>query len=69
LLGWVRRQTTKTVFTISIDKSNIKNPMLNLQYERSGVYKPPKTKKKLKFEGTYSRKCDFPFRMLGYHEN
>jgi len=39
-----------------------------LQCERSGVYKPPKTKNKLKLEGTYSRKCDCPFRMRGNFE-
>jgi len=42
--------------------------MLTLQCERSGVYEPPKTKKKLKLEGTSIRKCDCSFRMHGYFE-
>ena len=40
--------------------------MLTLQCERSGVYKPPKRRKKLNLEGTCSRKCDCPFRLRGY---
>jgi len=52
-------------FTISIDKSNINFLMLTLQCERSGVYKLPKTKKKLKLEGTGSRKGDCPVMMQG----
>jgi len=32
----------------------------------SGVYKPPKRRKKLNHKGTGSRKCDCPFRMCGY---
>ena len=42
--------------------------MLTLHCERSGVFKPPKTKKKLKHEGTSSRKCDCPFRMCCYFD-
>jgi len=33
------------------------------------VYKPPKTRKKLKLEGAGSRKCDCPFRLCGFFEN
>ena len=40
--------------------------MSTLQCESSGVYKPRKTKKKLKLEGTSSRECDCPCRMHGY---
>jgi len=54
-------------FSISIDKSTIKNSMLMLQ-ERSGVYKPPTTMKKLKLEGTDSRKCECPIKICGYFE-
>jgi len=68
LLGWVRRQVARVEFTISIDKSSIKNPMLTLHCERSGVYKQPKTKKKLNLEDTGSRKCNFPFRIRDYFE-
>jgi len=68
LLGWVCRQVAKAEFTISIDKSSIKNSILTLHCERSGVYRPPKTKKKLNLEGTGSRKCDCPFRIRGYFE-
>ena len=42
--------------------------MFMLQCERSGVYKLPKMKKKLKLEGTGSSKCDCSFRMCGYFE-
>jgi len=42
--------------------------MLVLQCEKSGVYKPPKTKKKLNLEGTGSRKCDCLFSMRGYFD-
>ena len=58
----------KAGFTISIDKSNLKNLIFMLYCERSGEYKPSKTKKKLKLEGTDSRKCGCPFRMRGYFE-
>jgi len=68
LLGWIRRQAARAGFTISIDKLSIKNSMVTLQYERSGVYKPLKRRKKLNFEGTSSRKCDCPFRLRGYFE-
>ena len=69
MLGWVRRQAGRTGFTISIDKSSIKQPMLTLQCEMSGVYKPPNRKNKLNLESTGSRKCDCPFRFCGYFEN
>ena len=36
--------------------------------ERSGVYKPPTTMKKLKLEGTDSRKCECPIKICGYFE-
>ena len=68
LLGWVRRQAEVERFTISIDKSSIKNTTLTLQYERSGVYKPPKRKNKLNLEGTSSMKCGCSFMMCGYFE-
>ena len=34
-----------------------------MQCERSGEYKPPKTRKKPKLEGTSTRKCNCPFRL------
>jgi len=68
LLGWARRQATKAGFTISIDKSCLKRLTLTLQCERSGEYKPPKTRKKPKLEGTSSRKCDCPFRLCGFFD-
>jgi hypothetical protein len=55
LLGWVHRQAAKAGFTISIDKSCLKRPYLTMQCERSGEYKPPKTRKKLNLEGMGSR--------------
>jgi len=39
-----------------------------LNCDRSGEYKPPKTKKKLKLEVTCLRRCGCPFRMCGYFE-
>jgi len=36
---------------------------MTLNCKRSGVYKPPKTRKKPKLEGTSSKKCDYPFRL------
>jgi len=39
-----------------------------LHCERSGEYKPPNLKKKLKLEGTGSRKYGRPFRTRGYFE-
>jgi len=39
-----------------------------LQCERSGVYKPLKRRRKPNLEGTYSRKCDCPFKLRGYFE-
>jgi len=58
LLGWVRRQAARAGFTISIDKSSTITPYMTMQCERSGEYKPPKTRKKPKLEGTGSRKCN-----------
>jgi len=63
LLGWVRRQAATAGFTISIDKSSTISPYMTMQCERSGEYKPPNTRKKLKFEGTGTRKCNCPFRL------
>jgi len=63
LPGWVRRQATRAIFTISIDKSSTISPYMTMQCERSGEYKSPKTRKKLKFEGTGTRKCNCPFRL------
>ena len=61
LLCWVRRQAARAGFTISIDKSSTITPYMTMQFERSGEYKPPKTRKKPKLEGMGSRKCNFPF--------
>jgi len=68
MLNWVRRQVAKVGFTISIDRSNLINPMLTLHCERSGQYKLPKREKKLKLEDTSSRKCGCLFKMCGYFE-
>ncbi|AES77466.2 hypothetical protein MTR_7g010970 [Medicago truncatula] len=42
--------------------------MVTSQCERSGVFKPPKRRKKLNLEGISSRKCDCSFRLRGYFE-
>jgi hypothetical protein len=68
LLGWVRRQAARAGFTISIDKSSTIAPYMTMQCERSGEYKPPKTRKKPKLEGTGSRKCNCPFRLKCFFE-
>jgi hypothetical protein len=39
-----------------------------MQCERSGQYKPPKTRKKANLEGTGSRKCECPCRLQGFFE-
>jgi len=39
-----------------------------MQCERSGEYKPPKTRKKPNLEGTGSRKCECLFRLHGFFE-
>jgi len=39
-----------------------------MQYEGSGEYKPPKTRKKPNLEGTGSRKCECLFRLRGFFE-
>ena len=36
---------------------------MTMQCERSGIYKPPKTKKKPNLESIDSRKCNCPFRL------
>ncbi|XP_024632657.1 uncharacterized protein [Medicago truncatula] len=41
---------------------------MTMQCERSGEYKPPKTRKKPKLEGTGSRKCNCPFRLKCFFE-
>jgi len=66
LLGWIRRQAAKAGFTISMNKSSLKRPSLTMQCERSGEYKPLKTRKKPNLEGTGSRKCECPFRLKGF---
>jgi len=63
LLGWVRRQAARVGFTIFIDKYNTITPYMTMQCERSGEYKPTKTRKKPKLEGTGTRKCNCPFRL------
>jgi len=68
LLGWVRRQVAKAGLTISIDKSSLIRSYLTMQCERSDEYKPPKTRKKLKLEGTGSRKCECLFRLKYFFE-
>jgi len=39
-----------------------------MQCERSGEYKPPKTRKKPNLQGTSSRKCECLFRLRGFFE-
>jgi len=39
-----------------------------MQCEKSGEYKPPKTRKKPNLQGTGSRKCECPFRLCGFFE-
>jgi len=39
-----------------------------MQCERSGEYKPPKTRKKLNLKGISSRKCQCPFRLQGFFD-
>jgi len=68
LLGWVHRQTTREGFTISIDKSSLKKVILEMQCERSGEYKPPKTRKKPSLKGMDSRKCECMFRLKGFFD-
>ena len=68
LLTWVRGQGVKAGFGVCIDKSVIKRPFLTMQCERSGVYKPPKTRKKPNLEGIGSRKCNCPFRLKGFFD-
>ena len=58
LLTWVRGQWVKAEFGVCVDKSVLKRPYLTMQYERSGIYKPPKTRKKPILEGIGSRKCN-----------
>jgi len=55
LLDWVHRQAARAGFTISIDKSSTITPYMTMQCERSGEYKPPKTRKKPKLEVMRSR--------------
>jgi len=67
LLDWVRQQGVRAVFSVCIDKSIIKR-YLTMQCERSGIYKPPKTRKKPNLEGIGSRKCNCPFRLKGFFD-
>jgi len=39
-----------------------------MQCERSGEYKPPKTRKRTNLEGIGSRKCPYPFRLKGFFD-
>ena len=66
LLDWVRRQGARAGFTICIDKSSLKRPYLTMQCEKSGIYKPPKTRKKPNLGGINSRKCQCPFRLKAF---
>jgi len=68
LLGWVRRQSARSGFTISIDKSSLKKLLLTMQYERSGEYKPPKMRTKPNLEGMGSKKYECSFRLQGFFE-
>ena len=65
LLGWVRRQGERVGFNVCIDNSILKRPYLTMQCERSGIYKPPKTRKKPNLEDIDSRKCNCLFRFKG----
>jgi hypothetical protein len=62
LVGYVDKQIAK--FTVVIQRSSIKNPMLELVCERSDDHKVPK--KKLKYEATGSRKCGCMSKLHGY---
>jgi len=68
LLDWVRRQGVRAGFSVCIDKSVIKRLCLTMQCEMSGIYKPPKTRKKPDLEGIDSRKCNCPFRLKGFFD-
>jgi len=68
LLDWVRRQGARAGFGVCIDKSIIKRPYLTMQCERSGIYKPSKTRKKPNLEGIGSRKCNCLFRLKGFFD-
>jgi len=39
-----------------------------MQCDRSGIYKPPKTRKKPNLEGIGLRKCNCPFRLKGFFD-
>lgn len=65
LLGWVRRQANRAGFKVIIKRSyELRNPMLELDCERSGEHKVPK--RKVKHEATGSRKCGCLFKVRGY---
>jgi len=55
-------------FGVCIDKSVLKRSYLTMQCERSGIYKPPKTRKKPNLESIGSRKCNCPFRLKGFFD-
>jgi len=64
LLSWIRWQANMAGFTGVIQRSNLKNPMLELMCERGGDHKVHK--KRLKHESTWSRKCWCMFKLCGY---
>jgi len=68
LLYWVRRQGVRAGFGVCIDKSVIKRSYLTMQCERSGIYRPPKMRKKSNLEGIGSRKCNCSFRLKGFFD-
>jgi len=68
LLDWVHRQGVRSGFSVCIDKSDIKRLYLTMQCGRSGIYKPPKMRKKPNLEGIGSRKCNCPFRLKGFFD-
>jgi len=65
MIKWDLQQEIKVGFII-IEKSNYQKSMLLLACERSGGYKAPKKKKKLKLEDTSPRECECLFRLHGY---
>ena len=69
LVGFVdKRQGPDLLFLISKDKSSLIRSYLTMQCERSGEYKPPKTRKKPNLEGMSSRKCECLFRLKCFFE-
>jgi len=68
LLAWDRRQGVRVGFSVCKDKSVLKRSYLTMQCEKSGIYKPPKTRKKPNLEGIGSRKCNCPVRLKGFFD-